>query len=277
MLRAGRIVYTNDLPVYAAFDAGVLRFPGTLTADVPAGLNRMLAEGELDLSPISAIAYARHADELVLLPDLCIGSRGDVWSVILVSARRPEELDGAVISVTTESASGYTLLRVLLEKRYGVRVCFVQTKDPLGAARRGEPTLLIGDSAIDAQVWFPGELVHDLGRCWHAWTGMDMVYAVWAARRDVLEKRPEALSAAMHALREACAWGKANAERVTAAAQALHPRSAGFYAAYYATLNFSFDDRARAGLARFFAESHAIGAIASIPSLVSEVGLSHVR
>jgi hypothetical protein len=64
---------------------------------------------------------------------------------------------------------------------------------------------------------------------------------------------------------------------VTAAAQSAHPRSAGFYAAYYATLNFSFDDRARAGLARFFAESHGIGAIESIPSLVSEARLAHVH
>lgn len=277
MLRSGRIVYTNDLPIYAAFDAGVLRFPGTLVADVPSGLNRSLAAGQLDLSPISAIAYARHADELVLLPDVCIGSRRDVWSVILVSQRAPQELDGSQVMVTAESASGRTLLRVLLERRYGVQVTFLETDDPLAAARSGEPTLLIGDRAIDAQISFPSEYIHDLGRLWHSWTGLDMVYAVWAARREVFENEAPALLAAMQALRQAQAWGIANPEQVLIAAQAAHPRTPGFYAAYYATLNFTFDARARAGLERFFAESYAIGAIPQIPSLASEVSLAHVH
>ena len=55
-LRCGRIQYTNDLPIYAAFDAGAIEYPGTLHADVPARLNAMLLGGELDLSPISAFA-----------------------------------------------------------------------------------------------------------------------------------------------------------------------------------------------------------------------------
>ena len=68
MLRCGRIRYTNDLPVYAAFDAGAIEYPGTLHADVPSRLNAMLVDGELDLSPISAFAWAQHSTELVLLP-----------------------------------------------------------------------------------------------------------------------------------------------------------------------------------------------------------------
>ncbi len=43
-LRCGRIKYTNDLPVYAAFDAGAIAYPGTLHADVPAQLNAMLLQ-----------------------------------------------------------------------------------------------------------------------------------------------------------------------------------------------------------------------------------------
>ncbi len=84
-LRCGRIIYTNDLPIYAAFDAGAIEYPGTLHADVPAKLNAMLLSGELDLSPISAFAWAKNADDLVLLPDLCIGARDEVVSVVLVS------------------------------------------------------------------------------------------------------------------------------------------------------------------------------------------------
>jgi chorismate dehydratase len=261
MLRAGRISYTNDMPIYCAFDVGAVRFPGALVADVPSSLNARLYDGRLDLSPVSAYFYARHAERFALLPGLCIGSSDQVWSVILASRVPPSELDGARIAVTTESASGRNLLRILLERRYGVRADLVEDDDPLAAATAGRPALLIGDRAIDAQLALGPRHVYDLGKLWHEWTGLDMVYAVWAVRRDVLSSHPGEVAAALRALRDAHAWGIANPDRVIAAAQSTHPRGEGFYAAYYATLNFAFDERAQAGLARFAQESLAIGTL----------------
>ena len=261
MLRAGRIAYTNDLPVYCAFDVGAVRFPGALVADVPTALGARLLDGRLDLSPVSSYFYALHADEFALLPDLCIGSRDQVWSVTLVSPIPPAGLDGGESAVTTESGSGRNLLRLLLERRYGVHAKFVDEADPLVAVAAGRPALLIGDRAIDAQRATLPENVYDLGSLWHEWTGLDMVYAVWAVRRDVLRSQPGAVASAMDALRAALAWGRANIERVIAAAQQYRPRGEGFYAAYYRTLNFDFDDAARAGLARFVAESVAAGTL----------------
>ena len=230
---------------------------------MPANLNAMLLDGRLDLSPISAFAYAANPGVLALLPSLCIGSRKDVWSVVCVSRVPLDQLDGATIAVTKESASGRNLLRVLLERRYGVRATFVESDDPFGVAAAGRPALLIGDRAIDAQQTFTPAHVHDLGTHWHEWTGVDMVYAVWAVRRDVLASHRAEVSRALDALIAAQSWAAANPERVLAAAQAAHPRPAGFYAAYYATLNFAFDRAARAGLERYIQELHAVGAIDS--------------
>jgi chorismate dehydratase len=271
VLRAGRISYTNDLPIYCAFDAGAVEFPGELVADVPTSLNAQLLDGRLDISPISAHFYARHADRLALLPDLCIGSRDQVWSVTLVSPLPPERLAGCPIAVTTESASGRNLLRVLLERRYRVRAEFVDDPDPLIAAAAGRPALLIGDPAIDAQRAVVPEHVYDLGSLWHEWTGLDMVYAVWAVRREVLASDEHLVAAALEALRAARAWGAANPQRVIAAAQATRARSSGFYAAYYRTLNFDFDARAQAGLARLIAESIAAGTLERACSVEPEV------
>lgn len=275
MLRSGRIAYTNDLPIYTAFDAGAVRFPGALVSDVPSNLNRMLLDGRLDLSPISAFAYAANPDVLALLPSLCIGSRRDVWSVVCVSRTPLAELDGATIAVTSESASGRNLLRVLLERRYGIRATFVESDDPFAVAASGKPALLIGDRAIDAQQTFTPAHVHDLGTHWHEWTGGDMVYAVWAVRRDVLASHRDEVARALDALVAAQRWGEENAETVLAAAQAAHPRPAGFYASYYSTLNFAFDAPARAGLARYIHELHAAGAIAKRASVEPEEFVVH--
>jgi chorismate dehydratase len=270
MLRCGRIKYTNDLPIYAAFDAGAIAYPGTLHADVPARLNGMLLGGELDVSPVSAFAWAAHADELVLLPDLCIGARDEVVSVVLVAPVAPPALGDATVYVTAESASGRNLLRVLLERRYGLHPSYEAVDDPLERAGAGEPALLIGDAAIDARERFAPERCYDLGKLWHEWTGHQTVFAVWAARRDAYARDPEAIRSCMHALTDAYTWSRSHVQYVVDAAQRAIARPAGFYESYYGKLNFTFHSAAQSGLAAFCRELHAIGAIAAIPSSLPE-------
>jgi chorismate dehydratase len=269
-LRCGRIVYTNDLPIYTAFDEGVIAYPGTLHADVPARLNAMLLGDELDLSPVSAFAWAQHAGELVLLPDLCIGARDEVVSVVLVSQTPPALLDDMPIALIGESASGRNLLRVLLERRYGVRPRYVEADRPLDVAAAGNAALLIGDSAIDALERFPREHVYDLGRLWHEWSGQQTVFAVWAARRDAYERDPEAIRECMHALTDSYTWSRSHMDVVIAAAQRAKPRAPGFYETYYGKLNFTFHSAAQSGLGAFCRELHEIGAIPTVPHALPE-------
>ncbi len=271
MLKCGRIQYTNDLPIFAAFDERVIAYPGTLHEDVPTSLNRMLLAGELDLAPISAFAWARNADRLALLPDLCIGARDEVVSVVLVSQTPPALLENAQIFVTKESASGRNLLRVLLERRYCIAPSYLEDEQPIERARRGFPALLIGDAAIDAVEEFPRSQVYDLGTLWHEWTGQQTVFAVWAARREIVDGRPEEVRACMDALTDAVTWSKRNMSTVIAAAQKRFARKPGFYEDYYEKLNFTFHAAARSGLAAYCKELHAIGAIPQIPVVAPEV------
>ncbi|MDQ6826134.1 MAG: menaquinone biosynthesis protein [Candidatus Eremiobacteraeota bacterium] len=271
MLACGRIGYTNDLPIYAAFDEGAVRFSGTLHSGVPSALNAMLVEGRLALSPISAFAYAQHASELVLLPDLCIGAKREVLSVLLVSKLSPALLDGATIAVTAESASGVALLRVLLEQKWRVHTRFVTSDDPLKTAlRTNSPALLIGERAIDARFAVRPDYVYDLGSVWYDWTGEASVFAVWAARRDVFERDRDSVQTCMRELRAAYAWGAGHRKQVIARAQLMHPRPVGFYEEYYEKLNFELDSAARRGLQRYFEELCVIGAIKENPLRATE-------
>lgn len=271
-LRCGRIRYTNDLPIYAAFDAGALEYPGSLHADTPSSLNAMLLSGELDLSPISAYTWAANAQDLVLLPDLCIGARDEVVSVVLVCRVPPALLDATPIFVTRESASGRYLLRVILERRYRIRPTYVDEPRPLHRALRGDATLLIGDSAIDALERFPPGAVYDLGTLWHEWTGRQTVFAVWAARRDAYERDAAGVHACMHALTDAYTWSRSHADEVVALAQRAIPRPPGFYQRYYGKLNFTLHVAARTGLTAFCRELLEIGAIPALPPFPEVVG-----
>lgn len=270
-LRCSRMRYVNDLPIYAAVDASAVEYPGTLVADVPSRLNAMMRAGDLDMGPVSAFEYAADADRYALLPDLCIGARDEIVSVLLVSRTPPALLDGVQIATTKESASGRNLLRVLLERRYGVRAVFAEVDDPLARARAGAPAMVIGDSAIDATFEFPTEQVYDLGALWRDWTGEQSVTAVWVARREIFESRLGDVQACLHALTDAYSWGRANPGAVIARAQSMRPRPAGFYEIYYGKLNFTFHSAAQRGLAAYCRELHAIGAIDRIPPVVPEV------
>lgn len=268
MIRCGRISYTNDLPVYAAFDAGAVAFPGSLTSGVPTALNRQLLAGDLDCSPVSSFFYAQHADELVLLPGICIGSRREVRSIYCVSARPPFSLAGVPIAVTRESATGRALFATICATNFGFAPEFVESEDPFAAyAADGSPCIVIGDRAIDAFLAAPATDTYDLGKLWRDFTGNEMVYAVWAARREAFERDPEAVHAARNALTQSLEWGERNIDDVIQRAQKQIARPPGFYGEYYAALNFHFDRSAQSGLSSFVTTAAACGLLASAPPL----------
>ncbi len=59
--------------------------------------------------------------------------------------------------------------------------------------QEAEAAVLIGDAALRANLHDAPRLglqVHDLGQMWKDWTGLPFVFAVWATRRDYLEREP---------------------------------------------------------------------------------------
>ncbi|GAC1534649.1 MAG: menaquinone biosynthesis protein [Candidatus Velthaea sp.] len=252
-LRVGRIAYTNVAPIEAAFDTGAVVRPAVVTAAPPATLNALLSEGALDVSPVSAAHYLRNTRDLARFGDCGIVARGAVISVVLVSSRPPALLDGAAIAVTRESASGRALLESLLGGRYGVRATFEPVENAAAAALAGRPALLIGDAAIAIRDQVAPADIHDLGSAWLEWTGLPMVFAVWAVRRDILAQRPDDIARLAKAYTDARMWGNSHRAAVIASAMTERPRDAAFYDRYFSTLTYTIDADARAGLTRFAA------------------------
>ena len=104
-MRLGRIPWINAYPVYGAVDRGLVPVPAELVTGTASELNDLLAAGELDVSVVSAVEYARNAAAYHLLPDLAISCDGPVHSVALFS-RRPvaRSLSGAHIVLSNASA-----------------------------------------------------------------------------------------------------------------------------------------------------------------------------
>src|SRR6266498_2399946 len=126
MMRLGRIGYINCYPVYAGIDRGEVQLPAELVTGTPAELNDLLVAGELDVSVISAVEYARHAKDLVLLPDLAISCDGPVRSVALFSKRTVGHLDGRTVLISASSRTSVALLELLCRDVWKIHPHFVE-------------------------------------------------------------------------------------------------------------------------------------------------------
>ncbi len=250
-MRVGRVDFINTFPL--AWSLGHRLEAGAIeeVLGVPTALNALLAEGAVDVANVSSIEYARHASDYVLLPSVCISSDGAVESVNLVTDVPLPAVRS--IAVTAQSAASVGLVRVLFP---GAEI------RPEGAD--ADARLLIGDEALQSALE-DATPHHDLGVLWRERTGLPMVFAVWAARRDVDEARLVELD---RALGEAVADASEHAALVAQAAAERYGFPAGYLARYFEKLRYRFGDRERDGLRRYFQLLAEAGIIDSAPELV---------
>lgn len=260
-MRLGRIGYINCYPVYSGIDRGAVTSPAELVTGTPAELNDLLVAGELDVSVISAIEYARHRRDLVLLPDLAISCDGAVRSVVLFSRVPVGEMDQATVLVTASSRTSVALLELLCRDAWEVRPRFVQARAEANdldglAGLPHDAVLVIGDSALLLAERGAYPYAADLGAAWKAWTGLPFVFAVWAARRAA---RPATVRAVHHALLQSRAWGLAHLDALADSAAEATGVPRGACRSYFAGLDYALGAGHLAGLNEFFSRLAARG------------------
>lgn len=193
--RVGHINFLNVLPLSWSYAHGASRGL-SITRGVPAVLNNDIVNHRLDVSNVSSIIYAKNSEQLVVLPDVCISTDGDVQSILLVSRKPIDDLRQDKIILTAKSATSHCLLKIILRGAYGAipnyYVRHITPEDPV--PEDAAASLLIGDDAL----WLyyhrqPGFYYYDLGREWKKMTGKKMVYALWVAHRTFAEQNPEML------------------------------------------------------------------------------------
>lgn len=264
-LRLGHIVYSNCFPVHARLlDQGAPAWIDVIEG-VPGRLNGLLEAGEIDVAPCSSIEFARNADRYRVLPDLVIGSRGPVRSIVFATTRPPEQLDGALVAMPTASATSVVLLKVLLRLRWGVRPRFrwfdQAAEDPFAAG--ADAALFIGDVALrpDLYPWVP--IRFDLGAEWWDHTGLPFAFAVWQAGGG----SDDALRRLHAALLDSRAYGLANRAELAARWADRFGFDAAFLDRYWAGLSYELDDAMLQGLTTFYRLAAEIGEIPQAPRL----------
>ncbi len=210
--------------------------------DLPAQCADALGSGEADIGLVPCAELDRLG--MGFLPDLGIACEGPVRSILLVSKTPVDRI--RTLAADSSSRTSVALARVLLSERYGCRPTITSHAPRLDEMlAECDAALIIGDPALRIDPsQLPWETL-DLGEDWVAWSGLPMVFAVWAGRPEVLRPDVEA------AFQASWKWGHQHIDEIVLRAS---ERGFGANAALrYLTKHIVYElsDRHRAGLKLF--------------------------
>ena len=184
-----------------------------LTAEIPSVLADRLSAGQVDIGLLPCAELDRlgvdHFD------DVGIACRGPVRSILLVSRVEPSRI--RTLAADVSSRTSVMLSRIILAERYGVSPDFITMAPDLGTMlAKADAALLIGDPALKLDPATLPYLALDLGAEWLELTGLPMVFAVWAGRKQVLT--PDVAGVFLQSYR----YGMENIDDIVQEAPALH-------------------------------------------------------
>jgi len=267
--RVGHIQFLNCLPLYWGLMRSGALLDVDLRKDTPDQLNAALVGGDLDIGPISLVEYLRNADDLLLLPDLAVGSDGPVLSVNLVSTRPLGELDGRPVALGSTSRTGVLLAQMLLAEQYGAEPEYFRCPPELTQMLlEADAAVLIGDPALRALYEAPalGLQVTDLAQAWKEWTGLPMVFAVWAVRKEFAAANPGVVKEVHEAFQRSRDLCLRELDEVAEAAARWEPFDAATLATYFRALDFSLGERQIEGVREFARRAAARGETPALPA-----------
>ena len=251
-MRVSAVSYLNTWPLVWGFLRGPGRGRFDFRFDLPAECANALGSGDAAIGLVPCAELDRLG--LDYLPELGIACEGPVRSILLISRLPYREI--RTLAVDSGSRSSVALARILLAERYGCRPEFVpmapQLDEMLAVC---DAALIIGDPALRIEAESLPYQTLDLGGEWVAWSGLPMVFAVWAGKSAHLT------SDVSQAFLDSCRWGLDHMDEIVAAAA----KERGFGAELardYLTKHivYELDERHRRGLELFRKLARAVPA-----------------
>jgi chorismate dehydratase len=174
--------YLNTAPLIWSFLSGSKQNTLELfTHKAPSRCAEMLANSEVDAALVPVIEYQR-IPGVVIVPDVCVGSRAAVRSVVIASKQNNLKKIKRV-ALDNSSRTSVALVKIIFREFLGFEPEW-QTSPPdlRSMLEHNDAALIIGDPAMK----IPRDKfrVFDLATLWHDFTGLGFVFAMWMAGRN---------------------------------------------------------------------------------------------
>ena len=177
--------YLNTAPLIWSFTHGSQRNALELFTDTaPARCAEMLARGQVNAALVPVIEYQRIQD-ILIVPDVCVGSKSAVRSVVLVT-RRNNLKKVERVALDESSRTSVALVKIMFREFLGFEPEWISAAPDLRSMlAHADAALIIGDPAMK----IPRDKfrVFDLATLWHEFTGFGFVFAMWMVRNDGAE------------------------------------------------------------------------------------------
>jgi len=256
----GRIDYANIWPIfhYAADSLSPDQF--TFVQGVPSALNQAFHRGELDITSMSSFAYAQHANDYLLLPNLSVSARSRVNSILLMTRKPLAEVLQGTIALTATSATSVNLLKIIMSLYYEASPSYVTMEPDLDVMlEHADAALLIGDTAIKASWQSEGMTVIDLGELWKRWTGFGMTFAVVAVTKAAAAAYPLAVANVLGAMTASKQRSLQNLVPLVEKGCRYIGGDKTYWQRYFQELHYDFGPEEQAGLSLYFKYANKLG------------------
>ena len=139
----------------------------------------------MEAALIPVIEYQR-IPEISLVPDVCVGSKGNVRSVVLVTRAR-DLREVRSVALDESSRTSAALMKIIFLEFLGVEPTWVTSAPNVELMlKENDAALIIGDPAMTFAR--NGLRILDMASLWREHTGLGFVFAVWAVRNKDLSR-----------------------------------------------------------------------------------------
>jgi chorismate dehydratase len=185
MNRIAASTYLNSAPLIWSFLHGEGRDRVTLIDAVPARCALLLARAEVDAALVPVIEYQRIQD-LVVVPDVCVGSKRRVRSVVLAS-NCDDLKEIRSVALDESSRTSATLVKIIFREFVGHEPAWsTYSPDLQRMLNENDAALIIGDPGMTFS--HEGIRVWDMANLWNEQTGLGFVFAMWMVRREAVNR-----------------------------------------------------------------------------------------
>lgn len=251
--------YLNSAPLIWSFTRGSKQHEVVLTDPVPSKCADLLAQGEVEAALVPVIEYQR-MEGVQLVPDVCVGSKEKVRSVVLVT--KGDDLQQVrTIALDESSRTSATLVKVIFREYLSREPAWRSSAPDLNTMlAENDGALIIGDPGMTFAR--AGLHVWDLASLWRQHTGFGFIFAMWMIRDDA------GASALAMDFKRACTEGLSRLDEIVAEYQQALSLSRPEIVEYL-TENISFtpDESMLKGMRLYFELAHKHGLINAVKPL----------
>src|SRR5829696_8763132 len=177
--------YLNSAPLIWSFLYGPHEGTVEFVEAVPARCAQLLSQFEVEGALVPVIEYQR-IEGGSLVPNVCVGSRKEVLSVVLVSKnKRLENIQSVALDESSRTSA--TLVKVIFREFLDREPEWTtRAPDLEKMLEKNDAALIIGDPGMTFRR--RGLNVWDMASLWRKHTGLGFVFAMWMVRDEVIER-----------------------------------------------------------------------------------------